>query len=717
MKIKVEVSLVLALLMIVSTFAVGAVDITTNDGEDGGDNGSGGNSAGCYSFGSVVKMIYGGEGNATVVDLIESEIGDTLRFKITLTYHETDHENAAKAINIVAVDTLPDCLEYANSAVPEPSNVSGKIITWEFDEELFEADSIIIEFNATVVDYTDEDGEENLVRVTALEKCSDRPLCGRDTATVKVIEEPCIPRIEVDKKVLVEDEWVDSIDGLELNDVVTFKVNVKYLCGEDTILCLNAEDYLPCCLEYAGNLEIVASWDDLKEPVIKVSPNNKTLTISWLGGDSYVEMKANDSLEFTFDAIVKNYCEVIDYNEVHVNGWTCVGCEQVYYDYDKVEVDCSAPITTFDKLIYFNGSWFEEFNVSTLSTHQFKLELTYYGLETLEEIQFVDVLPCILEYRQDITAWLSGPYKKDDEIISENEIIPYLTNDNKTVMFNLTNVSLEHGETVSVTFSAKVTGTTDSCGCECDKAINYGYVYGNIFCPQSYLIMSDEVVLRSSLNCPPSIPLISGPTYGVAGNKLTFNVLSYDPNGDQIYGYGIEWGDGTYSEITGPFNSSEKQTLTHVFNEAGTYKLRAHCADVKYAESGWTPIGFEFVVVITEEKIELNFDIKTFGIGHVRATIKNIGEVDLKNIDYKISITGGLLNRINVSHNCTIDELDVDEKYSLTSGPRFGAGSIKFAKFGRINGEITAGVNGYEKTQTFKGFVIGKLVIINGFSI
>ena len=119
MKTKTGMSLMMALLMVVSTFVVGAVnsDECDEEGDFGILNGEL-----CWPFGEVVKEIYDGEG---WVDEYTAELNEIVHFRITLTYYNTGHPNAQYAKNITAVDTLPDCLEY-DSAYPDPTSVDGR---------------------------------------------------------------------------------------------------------------------------------------------------------------------------------------------------------------------------------------------------------------------------------------------------------------------------------------------------------------------------------------------------------------------------------------------------------------------------------------------------------------------------------------------------------------------------------------------------------------
>jgi fimbrial isopeptide formation D2 family protein len=159
----------------------------------------------------VDKKIWSG---TAWVDTINADIDDIAQFKIRVTFHESCGH---RATNIVVSDTLPPCLEYSGDAVivhggntfAGESEVSGNLVTWNLTEdygiELWDTNkfpsksrSVSIEFNATVIGYTSQTGENNMVDVTALERCCGVPLEGHDEATVTITDD-VMPTIEVTK--------------------------------------------------------------------------------------------------------------------------------------------------------------------------------------------------------------------------------------------------------------------------------------------------------------------------------------------------------------------------------------------------------------------------------------------------------------------------------------------------------------------------------------
>ena len=66
-------------------------------------------------------------------------------------------------------------------------------------------------------------------------------------------------------------------------------------------------------------------------------------------------------------------------------------------------------------------------------------------------------------------------------------------------------------------------------------------------------------------NNPPSDPFISGPTWIVNGIEHSFNVQSYDPDGDNVR-YNISWGDDTENNLTEFVPHNIPFTVSHTWN-------------------------------------------------------------------------------------------------------------------------------------------------------
>jgi len=94
-------------------------------------------------------------------------------------------------------------------------------------------------------------------------------------------------------------------------------------------------------------------------------------------------------------------------------------------------------------------------------------------------------------------------------------------------------------------------------------------------------------VIISAENDPPTKPnKPSGPNSGKTGTSYTYSTEANDPNGDQIY-YKWDWGDET-SEWTGPYNSGDTVTASHVWTIQGTYAVKVQAKDINDEESVWS---------------------------------------------------------------------------------------------------------------------------------
>jgi len=85
----------------------------------------------------------------------------------------------------------------------------------------------------------------------------------------------------------------------------------------------------------------------------------------------------------------------------------------------------------------------------------------------------------------------------------------------------------------------------------------------------------------------PSSP--SGPTSGNAGEEYTYETSTIDADyGNQQIYYLWDWGDDTFSDWLGPYESGETTEASHVWTEQGSYGIRVKAKDVYDCESPWS---------------------------------------------------------------------------------------------------------------------------------
>ncbi|MGC9308717.1 MAG: PKD domain-containing protein [Thermoplasmatota archaeon] len=95
------------------------------------------------------------------------------------------------------------------------------------------------------------------------------------------------------------------------------------------------------------------------------------------------------------------------------------------------------------------------------------------------------------------------------------------------------------------------------------------------------------VTVDDKSNTPPEAPVIDGPSQGRAGESYEFTFTVIDSDDDQVYIW-VEWGGGCPAvQWCGPYDSGEAVTLTNIWNDTGTYTVKAMARDIYGNESNW----------------------------------------------------------------------------------------------------------------------------------
>jgi len=232
------------------------------------------------------------------VDNITCMVGDTLRFKITLSYYNSDHN--ITLFDIVIKDILPEGLLYADSADPFEPDVVGDLLYWNFtgpEDYLMSGEQIIIEFNATVM----SDGIwNNTVNVSAME-CSGTQLFEEDIA---IVNAEAGPSIDVIKWVQAANQsWVKEIPG-SIGDTVHFNISISNI-GTMPLYGIDVEDELPEGLEYINHSAELTYQNNTYDcdPTIIIPENN---TLIWDNLNFYTGeyLSPSESMYLYFDARV-----------------------------------------------------------------------------------------------------------------------------------------------------------------------------------------------------------------------------------------------------------------------------------------------------------------------------------------------------------------------------------------------------------------------------
>ncbi|GAI72634.1 unnamed protein product, partial [marine sediment metagenome] len=116
-------------------------------------------------------------------------------------------------------------------------------------------------------------------------------------------------------------------------------------------------------------------------------------------------------------------------------------------------------------------------------------------------------------------------------------------------------------------------------------------------------------VVGENPNDPPEKPnKPEGPTSGKPGSTYMYKTSTIDPNDDTVF-YMWDWGDGTYSDWVGPFDSDEIATASHAWDEKGTYEIKVKAKDTRGEESEWSdPMEVQMPRIFSIwDIIEMNF--------------------------------------------------------------------------------------------------------------
>jgi len=147
---------------------------------------------------------------------------------------------------------------------------------------------------------------------------------------------------------------------------------------------------------------------------------------------------------------------------------------------------------------------------------------------------------------------------------------------------------------------ALIIGTSVVGAISIDKKI-IKKIYGNKFLSiDSKLDENIEIYFDISGNQPPETPDISGPTMGKPGVELSYNIVSTDPEENDIV-YCFDWGDDSGQICIGPFKSGEEVIISHTWSENGTYTITVKASDIFGQESGLATLKVKITTYRTKE--------------------------------------------------------------------------------------------------------------------
>ncbi len=197
-----------------------------------------------------------------------------------------------------------------------------------------------------------------------------------------------------------------------------------------------------------------------------------------------------------------------------------------------------------------------------------------------------------------------------------------------------------------------------------DTIENMNITYATKF---SKLIVATLAILAQLSSNQPHAPTISGPTNGEVEQEYNFTVVTSDPDGDDVFYY-IDWGDETSSGWIGSYSSGEEVIINHTWSRSGIFEIKAQAKDINGIKSGWSESFL--ITIIGGPELEIG-SIKG-GLFKVSAEIKNIGGLEAKNINWKITLDGGAV--IGKETTGIVDipaggNITINSKYILGFGP------------------------------------------------
>lgn len=195
----------------------------------------------------------------------------------------------------------------------------------------------------------------------------------------------------------------------------------------------------------------------------------------------------------------------------------------------------------------------------------------------------------------------------------------------------------------------------------------------------------DAFAIPYQTNMPPETPAApGGPDTGSKDVEYTFTAETTDPENEQVY-YMFDWGDTTFSDWVGPYDSGDEGNAEHTYTSIGTFNILVKAKDSNGGESGWSAAH---PIAISEGTASIQIQTITGGLFKVKTSIKNTGTLTATDIDWSITLTGGAFIGKETTGNIA----------SLTAGASQAISSKLILGFGKTVVTVTA--TGAESSDT-----------------
>ncbi|HDO19382.1 MAG TPA: DUF11 domain-containing protein [Thermoplasmatales archaeon] len=572
------------------------------------------------------------------VKSINAGIGENLRFKLVVT-----NTGGVNLTNLKVKDVLPSFLQYADAS-PEPSDVNGGNITWEFSR-LNVSDHIEIFINATV---NDIGYGNNTASVTTAEGVSDQ-----DDASVRV------DRIQISIRKLVSLDnisWQKAVYGyIENIDTVYFNLTVKNI-GTADLTDIYIRDSMPRLTFLSYNNSTV--------PPVSTSPE-----LVW-----YIDsLPAGEEFTIIYSAYaISPGCGS---NTVAVNS------SEGATDSDSATVIIDVtPVTdvSIEKFVSAdNSSWDKVINVYEGETVYFWIRVHNTGNTCLENITVVDRLPDILSYDTGF-AIPSGVVVDGNNLTWTLDGFSLAPRYTLEIYFSATAISRGAADNFAEVFAEN--GTTDVYANDTAK-INVEHLEINLTVEKSVkkdvsykkevdVKIGEEVTFRIYVNNTGTVPL------NVSVKDILPTGLTYDNNATpfepDIAADGLYWNftdvmPNESIEIVFHAIAAKPGRWTNVANVTGRYNaypeiyaqdyavVNISCyPDIYVDKRVWD--GDEWVDSLIFDEDENLFTVR-FNI-----TVINTGTCDIDNLTIYDKLGCVLINPRNFSESC--DNLTREVNYT-----------------------------------------------------
>ncbi len=147
---------------------------------------------------------------------------------------------------------------------------------------------------------------------------------------------------------------------------------------------------------------------------------------------------------------------------------------------------------------------------------------------------------------------------------------------------------------------------------------------------------------------------------------------------------------------------STEQNPKHKYSADGTYTVNLTVTDSDNNENKVSTTAT--VENPPPEEAEIKINNVAGGLGKISFDIENTGDVDAEDINWSISVKGGILGRINITSEDDIDEIEAEDSETVsTDGFIMGFGKVEI----KI---IVESGNADKEKKTLDGFVFGMFV-------